>query len=334
MSKVTIETVAKKTGVSTAAVSYVLSGKRKISKEVTERVLKAVEELNYKPSIIARNLATSKTWTVGLYTSPTKNIREDIFFSSLLAGIMDHLHLKRYQVHLYADYLDEDLDNHPDLSMTQPIDGALVMNPRINNVYLNHIKKQNIPFVVIGTPSDSENIFYVDVDVTASSYALTKHLISKGHHRIFFINGPADYTQSVQRKKGSVLALMENSIEFKENDFVNIPIIEESAYGVLMNIGDKINDYTAIVSYYDVFTYGILNYLKEKKMRIPADMALVTMGNNLISRIHSPTLTSVDMVPYEMGYQASEMLIDIIEKKRIQPSHTIISAKLIERESV
>ena len=334
MSKITIETVAKKSGVSTATVSYVLSGKRKISKAVTENVLKAIDELNYKPSIIARNLASSKTWTVGLYTSPTKNIREDVFFNTLLAGILDYLHLKRYQVHLYADYLDEDTDDHPDLSMTQPIDGALVMNPRINDVYLDHIKKQNIPFVVIGTPSDPENIFYVDIDVTASSYALTKHLISKGHHRILFINSPTDYTQSVQRKKGCVLALMENSIEINENDFINIPIIEEAAHEALMKKGDKINDYTAIVSFCDVFIYGILNFLKEKNLHIPADMALVTMGNNLISRNHSPTLTSIDMAPYEMGYQSAELLIDVIEKKRIQPSHTIISAKLIERESV
>jgi LacI family transcriptional regulator len=334
MAKVTIETVAKKTGVSTAAVSYVLSGKRKISKEVTERVLKAIDELNYKPSIVARNLASSKTWTVGLYMSPTKNIREDIFFSSLLAGIMDHLHIKRYQVHLYADYLDESQDDHPDLSMTQPIDGALVMNPRINDVYLDHIKKQNIPFVVIGTPSDPENIFYVDIDVTASSYALTKHLINKGHKRIFFINGPSDYTQSLQRKKGSILALTESGIEINEDDFINMPIIEEAAYESLLNKGNKLNDYTAIVSFYDVFTNGILSFLKEKKLRIPADMALVTMGNNLISPLHSPALTSIDLVPYEMGYQAAEMLVDVIEKKRIQPSHTIISTKLVERESV
>jgi LacI family transcriptional regulator len=160
MPKVTIKAVAEKAGVSTAAVSYALSGKRKISPEVTEKIKTAILELGYKPSITARNLASSKTWTIGLYTSPTRDIREDVFFNSLLAGILDELHLKKYQLHLYADYLNENPIDHPDLSMTQPIDGALIMNPRVDDVYLEHIKRQGIPVVVIGTPSDPEKVFY------------------------------------------------------------------------------------------------------------------------------------------------------------------------------
>ena len=87
MKKVTIETVAQKVGVSAATVSYALSGKRKISQEVTDRILQAVEELDYRPSITARNLASNKTWTVGLYASPTQNIREDYFFNNIQAFI-------------------------------------------------------------------------------------------------------------------------------------------------------------------------------------------------------------------------------------------------------
>ena len=107
MKKVTIETVAQKVGVSAATVSYALSGKRKISQEVTDRILQAVEELDYRPSITARNLASNKTWTVGLYASHTQNIREDYFFYNILAGVLDVLHERKYQVHLYADYLNE-----------------------------------------------------------------------------------------------------------------------------------------------------------------------------------------------------------------------------------
>ena len=75
MKKVTIETVARKVGVSAATVSYALSGKRKISPEVKEKILQAMKELDYRPSITARNLASKKTWTVGFFASPTQNIR-------------------------------------------------------------------------------------------------------------------------------------------------------------------------------------------------------------------------------------------------------------------
>ena len=334
MKKITIESVAKRAGVSTAAVSYALSGKRKISSEVSEKIKKAIDELGYKPSIIARNLASRKTWTVGFYTSPTKNIKGDVFFNSLLAGILDNLHKKKYQLHLYADYLNVNNEDHPDLSMTQPIDGALIMDPRINDVYLDYLKKQKIPFVVIGTPAEPEKIFYVDVDLTAAAYIATKYLISKGHKDILFINGPSDYMQSTHHLNGSKMAFSEKGWKLESESIINIPMAEEESYKSLMKIGEKIKNFSAILAFHDVFSFGIMSYLKENHIYVPNDIAYISLGNSQICRICSPSLTSIDLAPYEMGYQAVEMLVDIINKQRIQPSHTIIPVKLIERESV
>lgn len=333
MSKVTIKTVAEKAGVSTAAVSYALSGKRKISLEVTEKIKTAILELGYKPSIVARNLASSKTWTVGLYTSPTRNIKEDIFFSSLLAGILDELHQKKYQLHLYADYLNENPVDHPDLSMTQPIDGALIMNPRVDDVYLGHIKRQGIPFVVIGTPSDPDKVFYVDVDITAGSYIATNYLISKGYKRILFVDGPADYMQSLQHLQGSRMAYAESGLAWNDGDVIHVDLAEDAAYGSLEGLGSRISDYTAILAFHDVTSYGILRFLKDRRIRVPADVAYVSLGNTLISRAYTPAITSVDMAPYEMGRRAAELLVDVVEKRRIRPSHTIIPVRLVVRES-
>lgn len=334
MKKTTIESVAKKAGVSTAAVSYALSGKRKISTEVSEKIKKAVDELGYKPSIIARNLASRKTWTVGLYTSPTKNIRGDVFFNSLLAGILDNLHEKKYQLHLYADYLNVSTEDHPDISMTQPIDGALIMNPRVNDVYLDYLKKQKIPFVVIGTPAEPEKIFYVDVDLTAAAYIATKYLISKNHKNILFINGPSDYMQSIHHIQGGAMAFSENGWKIESKSIINIPMVEEESYNTLKRIGEGIKNFSAILAFHDVFSYGVMSYLKENHIHVPHDIAYISLGNSQFCRICFPAVTSVDLAPYDMGYQAALMLVDIIEKRRIQPSHTIISAKLIERESV
>jgi len=227
MKKVTIETVAQKVGVSAATVSYALSGKRKISQEVTEKILKAVEELDYRPSITARNLASKKTWSVGLYASPTQNIREDYFFNNILAGVLDVLHVRKYQIHLYADYLNENTKNHPDLNLTQPIDGALIMNPRINDVYINHIRQRNIPYVVIGTPNERDDSFYVDADITAGYYAIVNYLIKKGHRKIILVNGNVEYTQSEKRRTGYSMAFHDNGLNFSEDWIINVPMLEE-----------------------------------------------------------------------------------------------------------
>ncbi|ADY12578.1 LacI family DNA-binding transcriptional regulator [Sphaerochaeta globosa] len=333
MKKVTIETVAQKVGVSAATVSYALSGKRKISQEVTERILKAVEELDYRPSITARNLASNKTWTVGLYASPTQNIREDYFFNNILAGVLDVLHVKKYQIHLYADYLHENNKNHPDLNLTQPIDGALIMNPRINDVYINHLKQRNIPYVVIGTPDERSDSFYVDADVTAGYYAIVNYLIKKGHRKIILVNGNVEYTQSEKRQIGYSMAYRDNGLSFSKDWIINVPMLEEQGYRVFMQTIQRIPDFTAVVTFNDTIAVGVLRALKESNLHVPSRVAVVSAGNTMITRIHAPAITSLDMGAYEIGSKAAELLVDVIEKRRIQPSHEIIQTRLVERES-
>lgn len=333
MSKVTIETVAQKVGVSTATVSYALSGKRKISQEVTEKILQAVEELNYRPSITARNLASSKTWTVGLYASPTQNIKEDYFFNNILAGVLDTLHTRKYQIQLYADYLDEQNTDHPDLNMMQPIDGALIMNPRVNDLYIQNIKERSIPYVVIGTPDKREDSFYVDVDVTAGYYAMVNFLIKKGHKKIILMNGSAEYTQSEQRRAGYALAFRDNDLSFDPSWIINVHMLEDEGYRVFNRIIATGDDFSAVVTFNDTIAVGVLRALKEHNILVPGKVAVLSAGNTMITRIHSPSISSLDMESYDMGLKAAELLIDVIEKKRIQPSHTIVQTHLVERES-
>lgn len=333
MAKITIETVAKKAGVTAATVSYALSGKKKISKEVKQRILDVVEELDYRPSITARNLASNKTWTVGLYASPTRNIREDYFFNNILAGILDVLHEKKYQIQLYADYLTEGSLNQSDITMTQPIDGALIMNPRINDVYINKVLQKGIPFVVIGTPGEGENCFYVDADVTAGYYSAVNYLIKKGHTKILLINGSLEYIQSEKRRAGYELAYRDNNLTFKEEWILNVQMLEEDGYEEFKKIVDEIPNFTAVVTFNDTIAVGVLRVLKEKGITVPGKVAVLSAGNTMITRIHSPSITSLDMGSYDIGMKAAELLLEVIEKKRIQPSHTIIKTELVERES-
>ncbi len=333
MAKITIETVAQKAGVTAATVSYALSGKKKISLEVKQRIMDVVKELDYRPSITARNLASSKTWTVGLYASPTQNIREDYFFNNILAGILDVLHEKKYQIQLYADYQSEEESEQPNIHMTQPIDGALIMNPRIHDKYIQKIMQRNIPFVVIGTPEDRENCFYVDADITAGYYAAVQYLIKKGHTKILLINGSAEYIQTEKRKAGYILAYKDNDLMFEDKWIRNVQMLEEDGYNEFKKIVEEISDFTAVVTFNDTIAVGVLRVLKEKGISVPGKVAVLSAGNTMITRIHSPSVTSLDMGSYDIGMKAAELLLEVIEKKRIQPSHTIIHTHLVERES-
>lgn len=334
MKKVTIETVAKKVGVSAATVSYALSGKKRISLEVKEKIYDAIKELDYRPNITARNLASNRTWTVGLYASPTQNIREDYFFNNILAGILDVLHSKRYQLMIYADYRDELKGYNPDFNLIQPIDGALIMNPRVHDEYIKHVKEKNIPYVIIGTPEEGvAESYFVDSDITAGYYAAVKYLISKGHKKIILMNGLPEYTQSEKRRTGYRQAFIDSGLEYDESYIVHVPMLEEAGYREFEDIIAKKPDATAVVTFNDTIAVGVLKAISRMKMSVPQKMAVVSAGNTMITRIHYPTITSIDMNAYTIGAKAAELLVDVIEKRRMQPSHEIIQTHLVERES-
>ena len=334
MKKVTIDTVAKKVGVSAATVSYALSGKKKISSEVREKIMEAVKELDYRPDITARNLASSKTWTIGLYASSTQNIREDYFFNNILTGVLDVLHEKQYQLMLYADFFNEADGKNPDFSLSQPIDGAIIMNPRINDVYIAHVKERNIPYVVVGTPEeDAGETYFVDFDITAGYYAAVNYLISKGHKKILLMNGLPDYIQSENRKAGYKQAFLDNGLDYDESYIINMRMVEEEGYRAFMKKLEEKTDATAGITVNDTIAVGVLRALRDKKIKVPQKMAVVSAGNTMITRVHKPTITSIDMDAYSLGSKAAEILVDVIEKRRMQPSREIFQTHLEERES-
>ncbi len=333
MKKVTIETVAQRVGVSAATVSYALSGKKKISPEVKAKIFEAIKELDYRPSITARNLASNKNWTVGLFASPTGNIREDFFFNNILAGVLDTLHDRKYQLMLYADYRSDMKENNPDFNFSQPIDGALVMNPRVNDSNIEQLKERGIPYVLIGTSEDLSVSYFVDSDIAAGYYAAVNHLISKGHKRIYLLNGSKDYNQSEKRRIGYFQAMIDNGLEYDENCIMNLKMLEDEGYAAVLKILEKDPACTAVVTFNDTIALGVMKALRDNHISVPGRMAVVSAGNTMLTRIFSPTITSIDMAPYSIGAKAADLLIDVIEKKRMQPSHEMLQTFLVERES-
>jgi LacI family transcriptional regulator len=181
---VTIKSIAEKAGVSISTVSYVISKKRKISDEVTKKVKAVMKEMGYLPNMVARNLASKKNWCIGLYAPTTKAIQHDLYFNSILVGILDLLHREGYQVLIYADYLNDQTGTHPDLSMVQPIDGALVMNPRENCIYQQYLKEMRIHHVILGMPVKAiTDEFYIASDVEAAVMVAVNHLLARGYKR-------------------------------------------------------------------------------------------------------------------------------------------------------
>lgn len=328
-----MDTVAHAAGVSKATVSYVLSGKRRISDEVSRRVWDAVDELGYRPHSAARSLASRKTHAVGLFCSPTENLREDPYFNQLLSGILDALEPRGYHLILYPETGDEESTYELCLPAAHSMDGALIMNPRLDSRGLTSLRRGGMPVVVIGTPSVTDDVFYVDHDQAALMYLSGTYLVERGHRRILFINGPKEYVGSVQRDEGYALALGEHGIDHDPYLSRHGKITLEDGERICAEVLAAGVRFSAVLTMNDIVAVGAIRALRRAGLHCPSDVAVIGSGDTLVADLHSPTLTSVKLHPYEQGQEAGAMVIDVIERRRLRPTHTIVPVTLVPRES-
>ncbi len=329
---VTVKSIAEKAGVSISTVSYVLSGKRKISKEVRERILSIMKEMGYKPNVVARNLASKKTWSIGLYAPPVGSLRDDLYFNSILVGILDALHPEMYQLLIYADYLNEEPMDHPDLTTAQPIDGALVMNPRENCVYRNYLLEVGLPHVVIGMPSKSvEKGFYVAHDLEAGITLAVTHLVERGYKKPALVThrqeyGVFRYLVSAYRKAMDNMGLRGAKERIYSGD-----VLLETGYKVAKKIFEGEDPADSFIIQNDLVALGVLEYLGEKGIPVPREVGVVSIGDTLLAKIHRPPITTISCNPYLLGKKAAVYLLEVIRKERVRPVLELLPVKLIKR---
>jgi len=330
----TMADVAKKANVSISTVSYVLSGERSISEPVKLRVQKAIEELKYKPNRIAQSLVKKSTRIIGLFGIDTDGIGTNIFFHQLMAGILEVTAEKNYNLIVYPSQKKEEGEVYSSLNSLEPIDGAIIIHPKIANEYLNNFITRNTPFLLVGRPSNMPEQFnFIDNDNVSIGYTATRYLISKGYEKIMFVNGPADYTISVDRLEGYKMALEEFGIYFKENLVLNTRLSIEEAFEAVKNAwncGCKVN---AIFASSDLQTIGAINALNSLGLKVPKDVAVICGSETFMTSNYNPRVTGIDVNAKIIGINAAKHIIHLIEKELIKPSHRIVTFKINERES-
>jgi len=331
---ITIKSIAEKAGVSISTVSYVISKKRKISADVTEHVLSVMKEMGYKPNVVARNLASKKTWCIGLYTPTVKSIRYDLYFNSVLVGIMDALHEEGYQLLLYADYLNEESGEHQDLTMSQPIDGALVMNPRENCVYKNYLEEVDLPHVIMGTPSDpAKDGYYIVHDSEAAVSQAINHLLKKGYKKPALVTHRKDYGVFNSITASYRKALNDAGMTEVKDRIYSGEVLRETGYEVAREAFEDPDPADSFIVQNDLVALGILQYLEEQGIAVPKEAGLVSIGGTLTGELYKPSLTTIAFDPYTMGHKAATYLLEVIRKERVRPGVEMLPVRLVERET-
>jgi DNA-binding LacI/PurR family transcriptional regulator len=167
----------------------------------------------------------------------------------------------------------------------------------------------------------------------SASFLATRHLFQRGARRIFFINSPEDFIQSRQRLEGYTLGHSESARKVDKPLVVSSDFKTEDGYAATRKALGVGLSFDAMLCCNDNVALGAINALREAGIAVPDKIPVMGMGGSAIGGITSPAITTVDFSPYEMGSLAAKLLIEVIQRKRIQPCHTILPPKLVIRET-
>lgn len=334
---VTIKDVAKKAGVSPSTVSRVLSNNTRISRETSQKVRDVMEELGYHPNIMAKSLVSRTTESICvILPKPAEELFLNMFFMELIRGIVTQANRSGYDVLISSGGSEqEEVEAVSRLLKGKRVDGAILLYSRKDDQVVEFLKNNQFPFVLVGRSEKFPDILSVDNDNVMAAYDATKHLISLGHKRIGFVSGPPNHIVSRDRLKGYVSALEEAGLEMRKEWIVEGEFLQESGYRAMsffMNLPERP---TALVVVDDLVSLGVLRGLHELGYKVPEDLCIVSFNNLSIAELSTPPVTSIDIGIYNLGYTASQALIQSIQhdgERQFQKRH-IIPHRLVIRES-
>ncbi len=327
----TIRDVAQLAGVSTATVSHVLNETRTVSEDLRERVLAAMETLNYRPNAVARSLRVSETLTLGLIVPDV----ELPFFARMARCIEAAASEVGYNVILCNSNwsLKQEL-RYLDHLLARRVDGLVCISVSLTAEHVEPILRRNAPVVWLEDTRLGQRFDSVIVNNFRGAYDATVHLIEQGHRRIGCISGPIRSKLRIDRLAGYSKALADYGLAHDEQ------LIHEGDYtppsGVRLSrvLLDLPDPPTAIFAFNDMMALGVMQTLNERGLHIPHDIAVIGFDGIALTEHTCPPLSTVEQPIAYMSQLAITMLVDRINGQGPPESRTVVvEPRLIVRES-
>lgn len=333
---VTIKDVAKRANVAPSTVSRVIANSPRISEQTKKRVREVMEELGYHPNFQARSLVAKSTQTIGVVMPNSAYYAfQNPFFPEVLRGISTSAHENKYGIYLSTGSDENEIFNEV-VSMVQGrrVDGIVLLYSRINDKTMKFLHDSNFPFVVVGRPYENEErISFVDNDNIYITKQVTKYLIELGHRHIAFVGGSLHFVVTIDRLNGYKLALEEADIPFNEEYMVHEEYIKENGREAIRLLMSLDSPPTALVTQDDLIAYEMISHLEDMNVNVPNDISIISFNNLMLSEHSKPPLTSVDICVYQLGLEATNCLIEKMNKPDSLPKRITIPTKFIERKS-
>jgi LacI family transcriptional regulator len=322
--------VAAQAGVSKTTVSHVINDTRFVEEETKQRVLQAIAELGYRPSVVARSLTTNRTETVGVIVSDSSNY----FFAEVLRGIEDVLRPENYALLVCntAEILEREA-HYLDILMRQRVDGIIAAATSRRWDELTEVEAQHIPVVFVDRIFEGLDDPFVGVDNQKGAYLGTKCIIDCGHRQIGILAGFQRLSTMRERLVGFRQALQEHDIPLPEDWVITSALSIEGGHEAMRQLLTLPERPTAVFLNNNLLALGALLALKELGLRCPEDVGLVGFDDHPWAAVSDPPLTVVRQPAQELGRVAAEMLLARINDEQIAEPRVILDCEVVLRQS-
>ncbi len=333
--KVTIKDVAKKSGVSIATVSLVLHGNPRISTETRKRVLKAIDDLDYQPSPLARGLVMRYTGNIGFVLTEDHFLRTEPFYTRIFLGTEFGARDSDHFVLLATIPTDFSSSDYLPRFITQKSVDALIIAGKVPQAFLAKVMHYHFPLVFVDFYPAEGEFSAILMDNIRGGMMATQHLIDLGHRDIAFLAGDLEHPSIRERYLGYQNALQKNGIPLKpELEVLNEKTTgKESGYRAICSLLERGARFTALFACNDAMAIGAMECLKERGFKIPQDVSIVGFDDIESDVFQNPPLTTISVPKYDMGIEAMQLIREILKQKMRTTKKIIVPVRLVVRES-
>lgn len=313
---VTIYDVAREAGVSLATVSRVINGSNVVKPGTRDRVMDAIQRLDFKPNQIARGLATSKTTTIAIV------FPQSLFahVKDMIGGIGDTSRRLDYNVSIYTT--DEIGDGNPIETVIEKVvksraDGVILFNNEEIEQEIELVNKYKIPSVVIGACVSSQYMGSIFVDSKKIAYDIVNEYLNRGQNDIVFVSPKQNLIKTDDMISGIVQAYQEHNLTFDtDKQIIHTSTHYEKSYPQFLEYF-KTHKHDVVFTGYDKEAVAVVNAAIDNGIQIPEDMEVIGMMNTSYALICRPALTSIHVPVYDMGALAVRLLTKILNEEEI-----------------
>jgi DNA-binding LacI/PurR family transcriptional regulator len=330
--RVTLVDIARRAGVTKAAVSFALNGAPGVSPATRVRVQRIAAELGYQPNTAARALKRAQADAVGIVIDrPANLIGAEPFFMKLIAGVQSVLAERHVSlVFTLAQNEDEEIGVYRNWWAQSRVDGVLVVDVKSSDRRLAVLDELAMPAVVAGPSSSASGHSSVAFDDAGCMREVVEYLASRGHRRIGRVSGMVDLAHTRIRDDAlrRVARSLGLSVQIVRGDYSS-----ESGGRATRTLLAREPAPTAIIYDSDVMAVAGMRTIGQAGLLVPRDMSVVAWDDSVMCELAHPSITAVNRDIQGYGALLARRLLDLVQGNPTPEAVAPLTAGLVSRET-